>query len=190
MQESVLEQAPPIQKRPYGVGRKFKRGKVWWVAVYDGRGNERRESCYSRNEREADEKLKKLLAERPSDDIVPVDPEPPQVTKQPRRVFVYFLKPVGIERVKIGFTTREVKARMNLLSVGCPAPLECLLVLSCESSATERVIHEFLDRYRVEGRTEWFHLKEPVVQFIECLRRLNDAREGENAQQTRTFASA
>lgn len=166
--------AATITKRAYGVGRKFKRGKVWWVAVYNGFGSEIRESTHSRKECDADEKLEQMVAGRLGEDVEPPSPSLP--TLNGGRVSVYFLKPAGVDRVKIGFTVRDVHSRRKALQAGCPTPLECLLVLRGESSATERVIHNLLARYRVEGTTEWFYLTEPVRNLIECLRQLSGSQ--------------
>src|SRR5690242_16976280 len=61
------------KRRSYGIGRKFKRGEIWWVSVYDGSGNEIRKSSKSNDERAADELLGQMLRERSRGELVAID---------------------------------------------------------------------------------------------------------------------
>ena len=60
-------------QRSYGIGRKFLRGSTWWVAVYDGSGNEIRRSSGSDVECAADDLLGRLLRERSRGDLVAIN---------------------------------------------------------------------------------------------------------------------
>jgi integrase len=61
------------RRRSYGIGRKFRRGKIWWVAVYDGSGNEIRRSTKSTEEHDADDLLGQLLRERSRGELVAIN---------------------------------------------------------------------------------------------------------------------
>lgn len=61
------------KRRSYGIGRKFRRGKIWWVAVYDGSGKEIRKSSRSEEERDADDLLGRMLRERSRGELVAID---------------------------------------------------------------------------------------------------------------------
>lgn len=63
----------PIKKRRYGIGRKFLRGKIWWIAIYDGEGLEIRFSTKSKKESDADDLLGQKLRERSRGELVSID---------------------------------------------------------------------------------------------------------------------
>lgn len=48
----------------YGIGSKWRRGRIWWVKVFDGKGKPIRRSTGSCNEADADDLLGQLLRER------------------------------------------------------------------------------------------------------------------------------
>jgi hypothetical protein len=48
----------------YGIGSKWRRGRIWWVKIFDGRGKPIRKSTRSQNEADADDMLGQLLRER------------------------------------------------------------------------------------------------------------------------------
>jgi hypothetical protein len=48
----------------YGIGSKWRRGRIWWVKIFDGRGKPIRKSTRSENEADADDMLGQLLRER------------------------------------------------------------------------------------------------------------------------------
>lgn len=52
------------RRRNYGVGSKWRRGRIWWVKVFNGRGKPIRKSTRSENEADADDLLGQLLRER------------------------------------------------------------------------------------------------------------------------------
>ena len=61
------------RRRSYGIGRKYMRGSIWWVAIYDGLGNQIRESTNSTKESDADDLLGQKLRERSRGELVPID---------------------------------------------------------------------------------------------------------------------
>lgn len=78
--------------------------------------------------------------------------------------WVYILRAVGLEAVKIGFTSAaEPSARIASLQTGCPFDLE-LESFFCGTVADERALHEALDHRRARG--EWFVLNRAEVHRI------------------------
>jgi integrase len=61
------------RRRAYGVGTKYRRGKVWWVKVFDGHGAPIRKSTKSESEAAADDLLGQLLRERSRGELVGID---------------------------------------------------------------------------------------------------------------------
>ncbi len=61
------------RQRSYGIGRKFRRGAIWWVAVYNGSGEEIRRSTNSNKEADADDLLGRLLRERSRGELVGIN---------------------------------------------------------------------------------------------------------------------
>jgi integrase len=57
-------------RKSYGLGRKFLRGSIWWVAIYDGSNNEIRLSTKSKREADADDLLGQKLRERSRGELV------------------------------------------------------------------------------------------------------------------------
>lgn len=52
------------RRRGYGIGSKWRRGRIWWVKVFDGKGKPIRKSTGSQHEADADDLLGQLLRER------------------------------------------------------------------------------------------------------------------------------
>lgn len=73
--------------------------------------------------------------------------------------FVYILR--AGEFVKIG-RSRRLDNRIKTLKIQLPFPVEVLNAFPCENAAkSERHLHEFFAKYRVNG--EWFELPEKVL---------------------------
>lgn len=71
-----------------------------------------------------------------------------------RESFVYFVEAVGIDRIKIGWTT-NLEARLTDLQCGCPVPLEhCFSIPG--GSDEEHELHHRFRHARTSG--EWFVL--------------------------------
>ena len=60
------------RRRAYGIGSKWRRGRIWWVKVFDYKGKPIRRSTGSSNEADADDLLGQLLRERPCGDLATV----------------------------------------------------------------------------------------------------------------------
>lgn len=81
---------------------------------------------------------------------------------------VYMIEAVGLDRIKIGFTTDLIK-RLRTIQTSCPAPVRLIAVIRGDRE-TERWWHDELRPFRAHG--EWFHCgPEVAVQFGEA----NDA---------------
>lgn len=75
---------------------------------------------------------------------------------------VYFIRAVGTNMVKIGYTASGIKQRISGLSTSSPFDLECLfLVPSDDPLATESQIHHDLRQYRKRG--EWFEIGQDAL---------------------------
>jgi hypothetical protein len=71
------------QRRSYGIGRKFRRGRMWW----DGSGGEIRRSTRSNKEADADDLLGQLLRERSRGDLVTINsPDSVRHRRRPGRL--------------------------------------------------------------------------------------------------------
>jgi integrase len=57
------------RRKVYGIGSKWRRGRIWWVKVFDGNGKPIRRSTGSTNEADADDLLGQLLRERSRGDL-------------------------------------------------------------------------------------------------------------------------
>jgi integrase len=62
-----------LKRKVYGIGSKWRRGRIWWVKVFDGNGKAIRRSTGSTNEADADDLLGKLLRERSRGDLAHVE---------------------------------------------------------------------------------------------------------------------
>ena len=80
--------------------------------------------------------------------------------------YVYFIRAVGTDFVKIGYTSTTVRGRMNTLSTSCPHELECLFLIPSENALeTEREIHDRLREFQKKG--EWYEIKaDPLSGFL------------------------
>jgi hypothetical protein len=76
---------------------------------------------------------------------------------------VYFVEAVGARRIKIGFTTGRVSARLDSLRAGCPFPLRALGTIETLRRA-ERFYHGRFRHLRLHG--EWFRATGELRSFI------------------------
>lgn len=73
----------------------------------------------------------------------------------------------GIESfVKIGYSDVCPWARVEMLAVGCPLPLEIIGILT-GSRDLERLLHDQFDAYHVRG--EWFRWKGAVIEHVNTM---------------------
>lgn len=75
---------------------------------------------------------------------------------KPSTLRVYFIENVETGRIKIGFTTGAVAARLNTLQTGSDCELRLIGVLVANESlgTTELQLHRRLSQWRHRG--EWF----------------------------------
>lgn len=80
---------------------------------------------------------------------------------------VYFIENVETGRIKIGFTTGPVAARIAALQTGSDCDLRLLGSVICDESAgtTERQLHRRFSQWRHRG--EWF--TRDVMPFVKQL---------------------
>lgn len=72
---------------------------------------------------------------------------------------VYFIRAVGTNMVKIGYTASGIKQRLSGLNTSSPFDLECVFLLPSDDPTTvELEIHNQLAQYRRRG--EWFELSD------------------------------
>lgn len=68
---------------------------------------------------------------------------------------VYFLEAVGAGRIKIGWTTGDVAARIEQFFCGCPFELRCLgWIWTLRQS--ERMVHRHFAHLLAKKNSEWF----------------------------------
>jgi hypothetical protein len=74
--------------------------------------------------------------------------------------------------VKIGYA-HDVRVRLKALQTASPFPLKPLGFMACPSEDLAKIeeadLHRRFAAYRLEHRTEWFHLSPEITQFIEGL---------------------
>lgn len=93
--------------------------------------------------------------------------EPPssRTNEDKRRGYVYFIRPMGMEFIKIGFSVNDVRKRIAALSTAWPLPLLLLLVLD-GGMAFEQEMHRRFSHLRIRG--EWFTAADDLYEFIEA----------------------
>ncbi len=69
---------------------------------------------------------------------------------------VYFIRAVGTDLVKIGYTERGAWNRLDALQTGCPHILIVEATIRAAASA-ERKVHDYFRQWRFRGE-EWFKI--------------------------------
>ncbi len=86
---------------------------------------------------------------------------------------VYFIEAVHADRIKIGFTTKDPRERLQSLQTA--APFELRLVASFRGSyGIELYLHRKYSRWRILPTAEWFTYSEDIqslIHFIQAERR-------------------
>ena len=80
---------------------------------------------------------------------------------------VYFLESRG--RIKIGFTTRDIRERIAELATGNPDPIELIGTIAVADDEDDRDLHRRFAVYNDRG--EWFHATPELCQQIATLLR-------------------
>jgi DNA-binding XRE family transcriptional regulator len=75
---------------------------------------------------------------------------------------IYFVR--SIDAIKIGYS-EDPKKRIAELQVGASEQLECLLVIDGNKD-DERNLHERFGELSTKSTGEWFHIKQPIFDFI------------------------
>ena len=120
--------------------------------------------CYflKENEVPGDENLWKkseAVAEPPPSVAIPTSPK---VRPAPQRSNVVYFIRAG-DFIKIGFTSKNVAARVRDFKTGCTLPTEILGTMPGGIS-DERQLHSRFAHLRSSG--EWFHAKDELISFI------------------------
>lgn len=79
---------------------------------------------------------------------------------------VYFIEAVGCDRIKIGFTRKEIDFRLKFIQTGCPFPAR-VLRLQRGSMQDERDLHGRFAHALVRDTGEWFHATPDLLAYIE-----------------------
>ena len=85
---------------------------------------------------------------------------------------VYFIEAVGSQRVKIGWTSRHIVLRLDDLQTGSPFPLRFLAGIQRVEMRLEAEIHAQVPHLRVDGKREWFHLRDEVADMVSAAKAL------------------
>lgn len=77
---------------------------------------------------------------------------------------VYFIKAVGSNKVKIGFTSRTPKKRLQQIKTGCPEELELVHLIPDGTKEDEKAFHKQFQRSRLH--LEWFQYRPEVAEYL------------------------
>ena len=76
---------------------------------------------------------------------------------------IYFIITEDRKFVKIGFTKKNLKNRINAIQTGCPLKIKCSLLLEGDKTK-ETELHIKFNSFKSYG--EWFYLTEEIEEFI------------------------
>jgi hypothetical protein len=79
---------------------------------------------------------------------------------------IYFIRPVGQRRIKIGYTNGSIESRLSELQTGNPRPFEVLGLLPGDRE-DEKAYHEHFRRDRIQG--EWFDPSPELIILVASL---------------------
>jgi hypothetical protein len=87
---------------------------------------------------------------------------------RPIKIKVYFIENTETGRIKVGFTTSSVNARMTQLQTGSDSKLRLLGVITSDKKrgTTEKQLHLLLTEWHYRG--EWF-TKDALPQVIKII---------------------
>jgi hypothetical protein len=80
--------------------------------------------------------------------------------------WVYFIACPETMRLKIGFTSGDVHARLRALQTGSPTNLS-LVACHPGSMDDEKKLHERFDEHRIHG--EWFSMSEELFEYLSMI---------------------
>jgi len=87
----------------------------------------------------------------------------------PIKIKVYFIENIETGRIKVGFTSSSVNARMAQLQTGCDSKLRIIGVITSDKKrgTTEKQLHLLLSEWHYRG--EWF-TKDALPQIVRLIR--------------------
>lgn len=88
--------------------------------------------------------------------------------KKPERYFVYFIRAVGTNLVKIG-SAKHPRLRLDNLQVGCPHRLVIEAAIISTPQESESTFHRRFSKYHHRG--EWFKREGDLESFLDSLQR-------------------
>lgn len=77
---------------------------------------------------------------------------------------VYFIRAVGSDRVKIGFTDGDPKNRLKQLQTSCADDLRLVHVIPDATKEDEKLLHVYFRKSHI--RREWFHYRNQVAEYL------------------------
>jgi hypothetical protein len=93
---------------------------------------------------------------------------PDKKPREPANMVIYFVKPKGRNRVKIG-TTRDIKSRLNGLHHPLVGKMR-VLATQPGGRAVERELHAKFREYHIMPGREWFRLEGDLLAYINALK--------------------
>jgi hypothetical protein len=84
--------------------------------------------------------------------------------RHPERGMIYFVEAVGLDRIKIGYTTGMFQARLAVIQTGSPVEIRPLMVMKDRSKLEEAVLHREFVQWRTHG--EWYKLTKPIAEWL------------------------
>jgi hypothetical protein len=79
-------------------------------------------------------------------------------------VAVYFVKAVGTNRVKIGYTSNNARARIQQLKTSCPDELRIVHWLPDADRTVEKRLHRTFKTSHINR--EWFHYRPEISRYL------------------------
>jgi len=78
---------------------------------------------------------------------------------------IYFIRQKGTNYIKIGYTARDVSARLRELQTSNPLPLEIILTLEGDEIREQEMQRRYY-QYLSTGGTEWFNIPDTIIDEI------------------------
>jgi hypothetical protein len=80
---------------------------------------------------------------------------------------IYFVEALGLDRLKLGYTTGRFDARLAVVQTGSPVRIQPLLIWRHATKADEQQLHRLFAKWRHHG--EWYELNFNVLCHMEML---------------------
>ncbi len=95
---------------------------------------------------------------------------------------IYFLQCSVTGNIKIGKTRKQLKIRMSHINGSSPTSLDLLKIIENKNARFENDLHARFIDYRVDGKKEWFHCDESLMEFISNSEPFKDEKSLEPSQ--------